>query len=95
MRTTIRAGARRDGSLLFRDVTVLLDGGAYISWGTLSPVVMMTTIASLYRLPHARYVADVVYTNNPTTGAMRGFGNPQATQLVETTMDQLAEELQL
>ena len=38
MRGTIRAGARQDGTLLFRDVTLLLDGGAYISWGVLSPV---------------------------------------------------------
>ena len=93
MRATIRAGARSDGRLSFRDVTALLDGGAYISWGALSPVVMMTTFASLYRLPHARFVADVVYSNNPTTGAMRGFGNPQATFLIETAMDRLAEEL--
>lgn len=93
MRASIRAGARRDGRLVFRDVTMLLDGGAYISWGALSPVVMMLTIASLYRLPHARFVADVVYTNNPTTGAMRGFGNPQATFLLETAMERLAEEL--
>lgn len=93
MRATIRAGARGDGTLLFRDVTALLDGGAHISWGTLSPVVMMVTVASLYRLPHARFVADVAYTNNPTTGAMRGFGNPQATLLVESAMDMLAEEL--
>jgi 4-hydroxybenzoyl-CoA reductase alpha subunit len=93
MQATMHAGARRDGSLLFRDVTALLDGGAYISWGVLSPVVMMLTFASLYRLPHARFAADVAYTNNPTTGAMRGFGNPQITFLIETTMDRLAEEL--
>jgi 4-hydroxybenzoyl-CoA reductase alpha subunit len=93
MQATMRAGAHRDGSLLFRDVTVLLDGGAYISWGVLSPVVMMLTFASLYRLPHARFVADVAYTNNPTTGAMRGFGNPQITFVIETAMDRLAEEL--
>jgi CO/xanthine dehydrogenase Mo-binding subunit len=93
MRATLHAGARRDGKLLFRDVTALLDGGAYISWGVLSPVVMMLTFASLYRLPHARFVADVAYTNNPTTGAMRGFGNPQITFVIETAMDRLAEGL--
>jgi xanthine dehydrogenase molybdenum-binding subunit len=59
----------------------------------LSPVVMMLTFASLYRLPHARFVADVAYTNNPTTGAMRGFGNPQITFVIETAMDRLAEGL--
>ncbi|HJW83313.1 MAG TPA: molybdopterin cofactor-binding domain-containing protein, partial [Anaerolineae bacterium] len=90
-----RAGARRDGTLAFRDVHVLLDIGAYVSWGSVTPLVMMETTASLYRVPHARFHADCVYTNNPITGAMRGYGNPQSTFFIETIMDRLAEALRL
>lgn len=90
---TIRSGATRDGTLLARDVHALLDIGAYASLGTVIPVVMAETVGSLYRLPHARFEADLVYTNNPFTGAMRGFGGPQATFFVELQMDRLAEEL--
>lgn len=88
---TVRAGARRDGALTFRDVRAALDTGAYVSWGSVTPLVMMETTASLYNVPHVQFSADCVYTNNPITGAMRGYGNPQSTFFIEVTMDQLAE----
>ncbi|HLC02634.1 MAG TPA: molybdopterin cofactor-binding domain-containing protein [Anaerolineales bacterium] len=89
----VRAGARKDGRLSFREVHALLDIGAYVSWGTVTPLVMMETTASLYKVPHVRFSADCVYTNNPVTGAVRGYGNPQSTFFVETMMDRLAEAL--
>jgi xanthine dehydrogenase molybdenum-binding subunit len=92
---TVRAGARKDGRIMFRDVFATLDIGAYVSWGSVTPLVMMETIASLYCVPHARFEAPCVYTNNPITGAMRGYGNPQSTFFVETVMDQLAEALEM
>jgi xanthine dehydrogenase molybdenum-binding subunit len=91
----IRAGATRDGLLTFRDVCALLDIGAYVSWGSVTPLVMMETTASLYRVPHVRFKSDCVYTNNPITGAVRGYGNPQSTFFVETMMDRLAEAVGL
>lgn len=92
---TVRAGAKSDGTLTFRDVSCLLDVGAYISWGSVTPLVMMETTASLYQVPHVRFTADCVYTNNLITGAMRGYGNPQSTFFIETMMDRLAEELRM
>ena len=92
-RVHIRSAAKRDGTLWAREARMVLDAGAYISWGAVTPLVMMETVASLYRVPHARFVADVVYTNNLPTGAMRGYGNPQSTFFVETQMDELAEKL--
>lgn len=95
LEAVVRAGASEDGRLTFRDVTVTLDIGAYVSWGAVTPLVMMETTASLYQVPHARFQADCIYTNNPITGAMRGYGNPQSTFFIETVMDQLAEALRL
>ncbi|MFQ5419122.1 MAG: xanthine dehydrogenase family protein molybdopterin-binding subunit, partial [Anaerolineae bacterium] len=92
---TVRAGATREGDLTFRDVSIDLDVGAYVSWGAVTPLVMMETAASLYEVPHVRFRADCVYTNNPVTGAMRGYGNPQSTFFVETVMDQLAEAIEM
>ncbi|HEX6387318.1 MAG TPA: xanthine dehydrogenase family protein molybdopterin-binding subunit [Anaerolineae bacterium] len=92
---TVRAGAGKDGRITFRDVSAVLDIGAYVSWGSVTPLVMMETIASLYRVPHARFRATCVYSNNPITGAMRGYGNPQSTFFIETMMDQLAEALDI
>jgi xanthine dehydrogenase molybdenum-binding subunit len=92
-RVKMVSGAKRDGTLWVRDAKLLLDVGGYVSWGAVTPLVMIETVGSLYRIPHARYAADLVYTNNPITGAMRGFGNPQSTYFVETGMDRLAEAL--
>lgn len=90
-----RAGAKKDGRLTFRDVSAMLDIGAYVSWGAVTPLVMMETTASLYQVPHVHFVAQCVYTNNPITGAVRGYGNPQSTFFVETMMDQLAEAIEM
>ncbi|MCK6623826.1 MAG: xanthine dehydrogenase family protein molybdopterin-binding subunit [Anaerolineae bacterium] len=92
---SVRAGARKNGKLTFRDVAAVLDIGAYVSWGSVTPLVMMETAASLYEVPHVRFKAECVYTNNPVTGAMRGYGNPQSTFFTETIMDRLAEALQM
>ncbi len=94
-KVTVRAGARRDGRLTFRDVHAVLDIGAHVSWGSVTPLVMMETTASLYQVPHVRFQADCVYTNNLVTGAMRGYGNPQSTFFVETIMDRLAEAVNM
>jgi xanthine dehydrogenase molybdenum-binding subunit len=71
---------------------MILDNGAYTSWGATTPSVMMMPITSLYRVPNVRYEAKCVYTNNTYAQAMRGYGNPQATFAIESTMDMLAEK---
>jgi xanthine dehydrogenase molybdenum-binding subunit len=89
--TYISQGCDRDGRLLFRDVRMVLDNGAYTSWGATTPSVMMMPITTLYRVPNVRYEAACVYTNNTYSQAMRGYGNPQATYAIESMMDMLAE----
>jgi CO/xanthine dehydrogenase Mo-binding subunit len=89
----IKSGAKEDGTLMARQVSMILDNGAYSSWGATTPLVMMQTISSLYRVPNVKYDVVVAYTNNPYSGAMRGYGNPQATFVVESHMDMLAHEL--
>ncbi len=88
----ISQGCDKDGKLTFRDVSMILDNGAYISWGATTPSVMMMPISSLYKVHNIRYEAKCVYTNNTWTQAMRGYGNPQATFAIESNLDQLADE---
>jgi CO/xanthine dehydrogenase Mo-binding subunit len=87
----IEQGCDASGKLTFRHVTAVLDNGAYTSWGATTPSVMMMPISSLYRVPNVFFKASCVYTNNIYCQAMRGYGNPQATFAVETSMDRLAE----
>ena len=90
--TYISQGCDKNGKLLFRDINMILDNGAYTSWGATTPSVMMMPITTLYRVPNVRYEAKCVYTNNTYAQAMRGYGNPQATFAIESTMDILAEK---
>jgi CO/xanthine dehydrogenase Mo-binding subunit len=89
---SIEQGCDKEGKLTFRKVEAILDNGAYTSWGATTPSVMMMPISSLYRVPNVSFEATCVYTNNIYCQAMRGYGNPQATFAVETSMDRLAEE---
>lgn len=89
--TTISHGCDAEGRLTFREVKMLLDNGAYTSWGATTPSVMMVPISSLYRVPNVLYEAEIAYTNNLYSQAFRGYGNPQATFAVESSIDQLAE----
>jgi xanthine dehydrogenase molybdenum-binding subunit len=87
----IAQGCAKDGTLTFRDIRMILDNGAYTSWGATTPSVMMMPISSLYKVPNVRYVAKCVYTNNTYSQAMRGYGNPQATFAIDSQIDILAE----
>ena len=91
VRAHIRAGAKKDGTLTFRDVDCLLNNGGYTSWGATVPYVMMRTFSGHFRVPNVEFKSTAVYTNNPFAGSFRGYGNVQATYVTATLMDKLAE----
>ncbi len=90
--THIIQGCDKEGKLTLREVRMVLDNGAYTSWGATTPSVMMLPISSLYRVPNVLYEAKIVYTNNTYCQAMRGYGNPQAAWALECNLDDLAEK---
>ena len=94
-RIRLRTAAAADGRLLARDAHVTIDSGAYVSWGSTTPYVMLATAAGLYRCPAVRFDTTIAYTNNPYSGSMRGYGNLESTFAVESQMDELAERLGL
>jgi xanthine dehydrogenase molybdenum-binding subunit len=91
----MRTGCRNDGTLTFRSAEVLLDNGAYTSWGPTIPVIMMRTTSGHYRVPVVHFNAQAIYTNNPYAGSFRGYGNVQTTYATAQQMDMLAEKLDL
>jgi xanthine dehydrogenase molybdenum-binding subunit len=91
----LRTAAAADGRLLARDCHVTIDSGAYVSWGSTTPYVMLSTVAGLYRCPAVRFDTTIAYTNNPYSGSMRGYGNLESTFAVESQMDELADRLGL
>lgn len=90
--TYIKQGCDKNGKLTFRDMRMVLDNGGHTSWGATTPSVMLMPISSLYRVENVKYNAKCVYTNNTYSQAMRGYGNPQATFAIESSMDMLAEK---
>ncbi|HUU01800.1 MAG TPA: xanthine dehydrogenase family protein molybdopterin-binding subunit [Myxococcota bacterium] len=91
-RTHIEQGCDKKGRLTFRKIEVLLDNGAYTSWGATYPTVMLLPATSLYRVPNIYFDAGLVYTNNTYCQAMRGYGNPELTWALESNLDELAAE---
>ncbi len=92
-RTRLRAGVKRDGTLVALDAEVVMDGGAYV---TLSPVVLSRGAIHAggpYRWKAARIHARAVATNTPPNGAFRGFGAPQTLFAIECHVNRIAEAL--
>lgn len=90
-----KTGATKDGKLVAMQAELLIDTGAYGSWGI--EVSEQATVFSTgpYDVPNVHVDSTTVYTNNVTCGAMRGFGINQVTFAAESQMDQLAEKLGL
>jgi xanthine dehydrogenase molybdenum-binding subunit len=86
-------GADRDGHLLAVRARILGDAGGYA--GTSGKCLLRAACHSCgpYRVPNVDIESKAVYTNNPTSGAMRGFGSNQAQFAMEGIMDRLAERV--
>ncbi|MBC7325550.1 MAG: molybdopterin-dependent oxidoreductase [Moorella sp. (in: Bacteria)] len=88
-----KTGATRDGKLTALAAEIIGDSGAYSSW---APNVLRKAAIHAtgpYVIPNVKIDAYAVYTNNPFTGAMRGFGATQPPLAYESQMDELAARL--
>ncbi|NLE73898.1 MAG: molybdopterin-dependent oxidoreductase [Actinobacteria bacterium] len=88
-----RVGFRKDGTLVAKDLEILLDGGAYNAMGPTATFLSGNFGAMLYRYPSYRYWGRHVYTNKPPASAMRGFGAPQSLFVSESQMNMAAKQL--
>ena len=91
---TVRMGAKRDGTLTAFHVKILADFGAYNMLLTpLIPSLGAFVMSGCYAIPNVQTDIVGVFTNKCPTDAIRGAGRPEATHMIEVTLDQLAEEL--
>jgi len=88
-----KLGAKKDGTLLAKEVRVITEGGAYTGMGATALYLTGFFSSFPYKYPNYRYDGYRVYTNTAPTSAMRGFGAPQSTFVGESQLDMLAEEL--
>ena len=89
-RIWMRHSAEPDGTIVSFETRIVLDGGAYRSSSFHVTANAACFAAGPYRTPNAHVEAFGVRTNNPTCGAMRGFGAVQVGFAHEAQMDKLA-----
>lgn len=86
-------GVLADGRLVAVKLDLTADAGAYTSF---SPSVVTRAVVhgtGPYYVPNVHLEGRAVFTNNPVTGAMRGYGTPQIAFAYESQMDIIAEKL--
>ncbi|MGD1146785.1 MAG: selenium-dependent xanthine dehydrogenase [Thermoanaerobaculaceae bacterium] len=88
-------GCDGEGRLTAVRARIVGDTGAYASVGTKVLERAAGHSCGPYRVPNVDVEARTVYTNNPPSGAMRGFGVPQTAFAIETCLNILAEEIGL
>ncbi|MCH7876389.1 MAG: selenium-dependent xanthine dehydrogenase [Gemmatimonadetes bacterium] len=86
-------GADADGHLTAVRARIIGDTGAYASVGMKVLERAAGHSCGPYRVPNVDVEAKTVYTNNPPSGAMRGFGANQASFAIEGIMDLIAERV--
>ncbi len=89
----IKTGAKRDGTLTAVRAELYGDGGAYASLSDKVLTRATTHATGPYVVPNTKIDCYAMYTNNPPSGAFRGFGVTQSAFAVEQNMDLLAEAL--
>jgi CO/xanthine dehydrogenase Mo-binding subunit len=88
-----KIGVRRDGRITAMEVRMLADAGGYASQSAF--VTWRSTVQATgpYVVENVKTDIYAAFTNNTYTGAMRGFGSPQAIFANESLMDEVALEL--
>ena len=93
---TVEAAVKRDGTILGVTYDSLLDTGAYLQLLTPGlPPLTGLMISGCYKIPTLRFSSTGGFTNKVATDAYRGAGRPEATLVIERTLDLIARELDM
>jgi aerobic carbon-monoxide dehydrogenase large subunit len=90
---TAKLGTTLDGTITGLDAKIVASGGAYPAIGAILPMLTQLMSPGVYDMPKVHFDAMTAITNNTTTGAYRGAGRPEATQLIERVLDVAADDL--
>lgn len=90
-----KTGVMKDGKIVAKKVELFWNTGAY---GEKGPWVCRNASMSAsgpYNIPNVWIDGYCIYTNNPISGPMRGFGVPQVAFAYESQMDEIAHALKI
>src|SRR5947209_2352987 len=89
-----RIGAKRDGTITAFHARIIADLGAYNMLLTPTiPALGAFVMSGVYKIPAVHTDIVGVFTNKCPTDAIRGAGRPEATHMIEVSIDQVAAEL--
>ena len=91
----IELGCDEKGRLSALHCNILMDTGAYASFGGEVLTLALEHAGGPYSIPNVTIEGKVVYTNNVPAGAFRGFGVPQVTACLEQAIDELAKTVKI
>jgi CO/xanthine dehydrogenase Mo-binding subunit len=74
---------------------ILIDGGAYSSFGLVTTYYSGQLLTAPYRFPAYAFDSTRVFTNKPCNGPKRGHGSVQPRFAFECLLDMLAEKVNL
>jgi carbon-monoxide dehydrogenase large subunit len=86
-------GFRRDGTVVALRDRCVMDAGAYNTYAATVPYNTVAHLRSQYRIDHFSAEATVVLTTKAPAVPVRGAGRPEATFVIERSMDLVARAL--
>ena len=95
IRTQIKIGAKKDGTLTALKTTLLHSTGASMDTGIHVLIASTHNSTGAYEFPHCHLEGLAVYTNTPPVGAYRGYGHQESQLAMERMMDILARRLKM
>lgn len=93
MKMRFATAATKDGEITGVRSKILIDGGAYASFGLVTSYYAGQLLTGPYRFPTYAFDATRVYTNKPCCGPKRGHGSVQPRFAFEVQLDEVAEKL--
>ncbi|MCB0365262.1 MAG: molybdopterin-dependent oxidoreductase [Bdellovibrionaceae bacterium] len=91
----MKLGVSKDKGIQALDGYMLIDGGAYGSFGVVTTYYNGVLLQGPYTIPNFNFHCDRVYTNKPMCGAMRGHGGVNPRFASEVLLDEACHQLQV
>jgi 4-hydroxybenzoyl-CoA reductase subunit alpha len=95
MNMDVTVALDQDGRIAAVDNRILIDGGAYASFGLVTAYYAGQLLTGPYRFGTYRFDSYRMYTNKPPCGPKRGHGSVQPRFAFEVALDEAAEKLGL
>jgi len=93
IRTRMKMGAKKDGTLVALKTTIYHTGGAYADTAVNVTIASTHNSTGPYEFKHCDLTGYTVYTNTPAVGAYRGYGHQESQIATERMMDLMARKL--